>query len=250
MSSDHIRRAADLLLDARRSGNPLPALPDELIPATVADAYAIQDLVTDEIGAIGGWKTAPAKNGEAFNWAPIPAAGIFRDGAEISLAAWPRAMLELEIGLLLGSDLPERAEPYRPEDVRAAVSEVVVCLELFASRYADFSTRSAMEKLADSQNAAGAVIGTGTADWHRLDLGRTELLLDYAGKRHTQTGGNSLDELFEACALLANGAIRLGGLKAGQIIITGARIGPIAATDTGAVRGHIEPVGSVAATFL
>ena len=250
MSTDNIRRAADLLLDARRSGKALAALPDNLIPATVVDAYAVQDLVTAQTGPIGGWKTAPAKNGEAFNWAPIPAGGIFGNNSEISLTAWPRAMLELEIGLLLASDLPERGKPYTREDISATVAEVKVCLELFASRYADFSARSPMEKLADSQNAAGAIIGTGTADWYHLDLSQSKLKLDYAGKHHVATGGSSLDELFEACARLANGAIRLGGLKAGQIIITGARIGPIAATETGTARGNIEPVGTVATTFL
>lgn len=250
MSSDHIRQAAGLLLDARRSGHALSALPAELLPATVGEAYAVQDLVTERIGPIGGWKTAPAKQGRPFNWAPIPAAGIFPDGVEIDLDAWPRAMLELEIGLLLGSDLPQRVAPYRTEDIVDAVAEVRVCLELFASRYADFTTRSAMEKLADAQNAAGVVIGTGTADWQRLDLAQTELVLEYAGNRSASTGGSSLAELFEACVHLANGAFRLGGLKAGHIIITGARIGPIAATRSGLAQGGIAPVGTVSATFL
>lgn len=250
MSQETLRRAADMLLHARQSGLALAELPAELMPATVDEAYAVQDLVTREIGAIGGWKTAPAKNGEPFNWAPIPAAGIFADGAEIPLQAWPRAMLELEIGLLMGRDLPDREEPYSREEVTAAVAEVRVCMEIFASRYADYTARGALEKLADAQNAAGAVVGTGLKDWQSLDLGRTGLALDYGGKRHESAGGESLDRLLDACTLLANGARRLGGLKAGQIVITGARIGPIAAAGTGAARGAIEPVGTVDAIFV
>src|SRR5690606_28171373 len=97
MPTPNIRSAAELPLEARTGGQPLETLPAALMPATIEEAYAIQDRVTAALGPIGGWKTAPANNGVYFNWAPIPATGIFPDAAEIALSAFPRSALELEI---------------------------------------------------------------------------------------------------------------------------------------------------------
>jgi len=247
MPTPNIRSAAELLLEARTSGQPLETLPAALMPATIEEAYAIQDRVTAALGPIGGWKTAPANNGVRFNWAPIPATGIFPDAAEIALSAFPRSALELEIGFLVRRDLPPQQAPYGRDAVADALGDMRVCLELFASRYADRAARSPLEQLADGQNAAGIIVGTGVAHWQELDLGNTALALDYADATHRRTGGRGLDDLIEACVDLANGTGRLGGLRAGQVIITGARIGPIAASAAGPVRARIDPVGTVTA---
>ncbi|MEX2375796.1 MAG: hypothetical protein WD942_09475 [Dehalococcoidia bacterium] len=250
MATNKIERAADLLLGARRSRHPVAAIPMELTPATVEEAYAIQDLVTAQLGRIGGWKTAPSKDGIKFNWAPIPEACVFGNGAEISLADFLRSFLELEIGFILRSDLPPRDAPYLRHEVVAAVAEMRVCLELFASRYADRASRTAVEQLADAQNAAGVVVGSGLAEWQGLDLELAELSLDYAGQHYVSRSGRPLDDLLDALTDLANGTGRLGGLRAGQVIITGARIGPIPASSAGFASGKIEPVGSVGGTFI
>ena len=250
MTTDHIRRTADLLVAARRSGQPLDAIPADLMPADPATAYAVQDLVTASLGAIGGWKTAPTTGeGVPYSWAPIPAAGIQADGADITGADFPRAGLELEIGLLLGSDLPPRAEPYALNEVTDAIAGIRVCLEVIASRYATPGARNPLEKIADAQSAAGLVVGSGTDDWRNTDLAATELSLEHAGQRHTATGGAVIAQLLEATVRLANGTQRLGGLRAGQVIITGARIGPVPAA-TGDIVGTIHPVGTVRAAFI
>ena len=64
--------AARTLLDARRSGIALPALPREAQPQSLAEAYAIQDAQLRELGTVGGWKVG-AKSPEAQpNCAPLP----------------------------------------------------------------------------------------------------------------------------------------------------------------------------------
>lgn len=245
MQSNNARLAADLLLQARATGQPLDNLPAELLPADAQAAYAIQDLVTASLGLIGGWKTAPSRNGVKFSWAPIPASGVYPDGADIALTALPRCELELEVGLVMKSDLPPRKAAYTREEVVAALGSLCACLELFASRYADRTKRSALEVVADAQSAYGLVIGTGLSDWSGVDLGATELVLDYAGDNHGSAGGRSLDDLLDASTDLANATSRLGGLRAGQVIITGARIGPIPLEKRGGVSGQITSVGAV-----
>src|ERR1700722_9753553 len=56
-----IDQAARLFLDARRTGMPIPALPEHCKPVTTDDVNAIVDAVTSELVAsgqetIGGWK--------------------------------------------------------------------------------------------------------------------------------------------------------------------------------------------------
>jgi 2-keto-4-pentenoate hydratase len=250
MHPDNARRAADLLTSARTTGKPLVGLTGDLLPADTQDAYAIQDLITASLGPIGGWKTAPARKGVYYNGAPIPASGVYRHGAEIPLAAFPRCELELEIGFTVRSSLPPRKTPYSGEEVAPALGEMCVCLELFSSRYVDRTSRSPMEIVADAQSALGAVIGTGLASWHDFDLARTELALHYAGQTHTGTGGRLVGDVLDACTALANATGRLGGLTAGQVIISGARIGPIHATTAGLISGHISGVGAVTATLV
>lgn len=250
MSDLTIQRAAELLLSARNEKQLLEALPAEAFPADARESYLIQDIVTAQLGPIGGWKTAPSKDGVKFNWAPIPASGIFENAAEIGLATLPPCELELEVGFVVGADLPARDADYTRDEVVAALSEMVVCLELFSSRYKQRTARTPLEVLADAQNAFGAVVGTGLADWHALDLAKTALVFDYAGQRHTQAGGRVTEELIEAITDLANATGYLGGLRKGQVIITGARIGPIAATTAGIAHGEISPIGVVSLELL
>jgi 2-keto-4-pentenoate hydratase len=245
MTNDNITRAADLLLEARRTGRGLDGLPPDLQPGDAATAYAIQDRVSAKLGSIGGWKTAPSRDGIAFNWAPVPASGVFRSGDAVAISDLPRGAIELEVGFLVKTDLPPRATPYSRDEVVPALGELCACLELFSSRYSARRSRGAMEVLADAQNAFGIVLGTGTADWHNLDLAGTSLTLDYAGSMHRNTGGRLVPDLVDACAVLANTTQRLGGLQAGQVILTGARIGPVPSFAPGLVTGHIDLVGAV-----
>jgi 2-keto-4-pentenoate hydratase len=245
MSSQHIQRAAELLLAVREGNRLLPSLPEAAFPADIGESYLIQNLVTASLGPIGGWKTAPSKEGVKFNWAPIPAAGIFDNGASLSLAELPPCELELEIGFLVSRDLPPRDTDYTSEEVTAALSDMVVCLELFSSRYQKRTERSALEVLADSQNAFGAVIGTGLSDWHDIDLAGSNLEFDYAGETHTLSGGRVTSDLLDAVTDIANATGHLGGLRKGHIILTGARIGPIPARSAGPAAGSIFPVGAV-----
>lgn len=242
--------AASLLLSARQNGTGLAALPQHLMPRSTAEAYAIQDLVGEQLGPIGGWKTAPEKNGVKFTWAPIPTSGVFANGADVPLAQFVNREVELEGGFVLAADLPPRSQPYTRDEVVAALGELVVCLEIFCSRYAVRTERSPLEVLADAQNAAGVVIGTGTAAWHDVDLEATTLKLRIAQDSYAATGGQSLASLIDACTDLANDTARFGGLKANQVIITGARIGPISVQEPHRAEGEIAPIGAVNVQFI
>ena len=69
-----LHQAANILLDARRTGEHITDLPTALQPADLAEAYAVQDILAQAYGPIGGWKIG-APNPEATPiFAPMPSA--------------------------------------------------------------------------------------------------------------------------------------------------------------------------------
>src|ERR1700728_3039252 len=111
--------AADLLLDARRTGNRLVDLPEELRPPNAEEIDAIQDALAQAYGDIGGWKIG-APNLEATpTFAPMPAAWIAPSGSLLSGDRWRYRGLEAEIAFLVSEDLPPRDTPYLREEVLA-----------------------------------------------------------------------------------------------------------------------------------
>ncbi|HEY0795712.1 MAG TPA: 2-keto-4-pentenoate hydratase, partial [Acidisarcina sp.] len=50
IESDRMRQAAELLLEGRRTLQPIAELPTELRPQTLAEAYAVQDVMAEALG--------------------------------------------------------------------------------------------------------------------------------------------------------------------------------------------------------
>ena len=56
----HLRSLADLLLDARRTGKTIDALPEHLVPSSMEEAYFVQDEMMTAYGEVGGYKVGAA----------------------------------------------------------------------------------------------------------------------------------------------------------------------------------------------
>src|SRR5271163_4316214 len=90
MTPDNLRRAAALLLDARRTRRWLRALPEECRPADIAEAYAIQRLVFAELGrAAAAWKVGAGSPDVAPACAAIAESTLYGDGAVLSSSPQP-----------------------------------------------------------------------------------------------------------------------------------------------------------------
>ncbi len=92
LSPEACRRAAALLLTARRELSPIPALPEDCRPATVAEGYAIQAAVCDlrggelagfKIGATSQAARTPLATEEPFHGC------LFADGVHAGLVLGP-----------------------------------------------------------------------------------------------------------------------------------------------------------------
>jgi 2-keto-4-pentenoate hydratase len=221
-------QAARLLVGARRGGHRLAELPEELRPATIGQAYAIQDAIIRQLGPIGGWKVGPRRGNVDPSCAPLSAALIHASPGHFAPGEVPAAEAEVEIAVKLGRDLPPRGKAYGPDDLREAIVAIHPAIELLSSRFVDRKVAAPLSVIADSQSNAAVVLGEELADWRGLDLGRVAMRLRLGGVEVARTeGGPGTEEVLGALAWLADhAAARTGGLKKGDVVITGARVGP------------------------
>lgn len=252
MTTDDHRRAAAILLAAWSEGRPVADLPAALAPATLADAYAIQDAVLRlKGGSIGGWKIAAGTAGEP-RCAPLPAAAIQESPAVRTAAGTPSPRIEVEVAARFGRALPPRGTPYGPADLADAIASLHPALELLSSRFIDNKAVSPLSALADSHSNTGVVLGAPVAAWQGIDLGRVSIGLFYDGKPAGEAeGGPGTRSVLATLAWLANhAAARRGGLKAGEIVITGARIGPLPVPPGTLIEADLLSLGRVSLALM
>jgi 2-keto-4-pentenoate hydratase len=226
LTPEQIRQAAHILAVARRSGTLLPDLPADLQPQTSRDAYAIQYSIASLFGAIGGWKVGLPKPTEEPRATPIPALYVMPSGGRWPAAAPTR--LEVEFAVKIKTSLPKRGSPYAREDVLGAIGSAHIALELLGARFQDRKQVAGLTLLADGQSNGGLVVGAPIPDWTQVDLAKLAMTLRVEGAiEATTSAGPALDPTVDALVWLANHAAEhVGGLKEGQVILTGARIGP------------------------
>jgi 2-keto-4-pentenoate hydratase len=247
MTSEQIAMAARLLVEARRNGTQMDDLPEGLRPADLEEAYRLHHAVADGLGPTGGWKTAPAKDGVPFNWGRIPQDAVHPDRARLAHADYKAPAAELEIGLRLERDLPPRDRPYNAEEVAAAIGAAHAILEILSARFIDKTRVAPLTLLADGLSNGAMVLGGGNPDWRAADFAGAGLVLDIGGERWRASDTPGTAPVLAALTDLANGAMPVGGLKAGQVVITGARLGPTAIPAGSTVRGEISGIGRVEA---
>ncbi|MFH6785424.1 MULTISPECIES: 2-keto-4-pentenoate hydratase [Methylobacterium] len=221
-----IDAAAAALLDARRSGTRLDALPEGARPGSEAEAYAVQDAVVRALGPVAGWKVGAPSATATPARAALNADTIFETD-ELPASLFHRIGAEAEIAYRFGRDLPPEAGPYDREAVLAAVATMHPAIEIADTRFAAFGIVDAHSQRADQQNHGVLVLGPGLSDWRRLDPVTQPVRLAVDGTvLHDHAGGNSAVDPVRLLVWLANeGARSLGGIKAGQVVTTGSCTG-------------------------
>ncbi|MEI9982408.1 MAG: fumarylacetoacetate hydrolase family protein [Aliidongia sp.] len=216
------QEAAALLVAAHRSGNPLDHLPGSCRPATIADAYAIQDEVTRALGPVGGWKVGMGSADAEPSCAPVYRDAILPSGASLDPRRYHGLALEIEFAFRLRHDLPLRAGPYGHEEIVAAI-DFLPLIEVIGSRYRDRTALSAAEQLADANGNGALILGTPVEDWRGLDFREQLVTLTIDGElvqsaRNTHPAGDPVRLVVWQANHVAS---RCGGLKSGDIVTTG-----------------------------
>jgi 2-keto-4-pentenoate hydratase len=225
MDLDKIKRAASALVQARRDMAPLAGLPPDTRPTTTAEAHAIQDETTAQLGkAVVAYKAMAPATGDATRGL-IYAGTVVASPAEIPATQVPQCGVEGEVAFIFRKDLPTRPTPYTREEVAAAVDAVAV-IEVVHSRFAVDAPVSPLDKLADSISNGALVFGQPNTGWRNLELGKLIVTLEVNGSPVLeQIGGHPTGDPLGVAVVLANMLRETTGLSAGQYVTCGSCTG-------------------------
>jgi 2-keto-4-pentenoate hydratase len=243
--------AANVLLDARRTHTPIADLPAALQPTSLEDVECIHQFMADAYGDIGGWKIgAPSADAIPF-FAPMPREWMAASGAWLAGGTYRYRGLEAEVAFLLGQDLPPRSTPYTRDEVIAAIASCHPAIEELESGLLDPKEVNRLTMLADLQMHGAFIYGPPCADWKSVDFSQERVTLSIDGAvRVERRGSNTSGDLLRLLPYLANeGAVRTGGLRAGEWITTGSWTGNTPALPGSHAEVAFEHIGTVAVRF-
>ena len=231
---DPLASAAVLTL-ARLGRTPRPLdLSAALRPQDAPQAYAVQDAVVRQRGAIAGWKVGaaspqalPARAALTCDSVWVAPAG---QAVRLPAAGFAVRGVEAELVYELGADLPPRATPYRAAELLAAVASVRAAIELCDTRYAAWAQQGEWSRLADQACHGALIVGSGTDDVTGVHALEQSVRLSVNGSvavQHAAWGNPAGDPLRLLLWLANEGAHSLGGLRAGQWVTTGSCTGTV-----------------------
>jgi len=242
--TDSLQDLAQALIAAHDGGPLVGPVDPALVPADMSGVYALQDRIMAGIGPAGGWKILAGGEGEPI-CSPIPANRYFTDGAALEARHHRFIIAEVEVAVLLGADLfgaPNRFE------VEAAIASIHPALEMVGNPFADRDATPRNLQLGDLQSNGAVVVGPALSHDIRGALPELPVSLAYDGKVVKETAkGASWADIVAALVWLAPHAESRGlPLKAGQAIITGARIAtPLGTAEL--IEGRLGDWGKVSA---
>ena len=222
--------AAQFLLAARKRGTPGPRIPAEFRPKNEDDALAIQARVTALVGQpIGGYKCSLPTGPRPVFMAPIYASTISNTLPYAVRGKGATALIEPEIAFVMARDLPKRANAYSEDEIRDAIKEARLVLEVLGSRYSDPGSATFPEVLAEGIRNQGLLVGPVLRDPWSQELEELPITIS-TGTRVLATYKGRHEDRHPAPPLywLANYLAMAGTpLAAGMIVTTGSYCGAI-----------------------
>ena len=250
------RRAAEALLAAHKANLRFKTLSAPEAPATISDAYDIQEkyvgLLRGEHGGTVGYKVGLTSAAmQAFCGIDHPIAGVVlasrvhRSGATVRRADFGRLGLEFEIAVRIKSDVPVTSTPCTAELIAPHIDGVCAAIEIVDDRSADYAYLDVRSLVADNSWNGGIVLSEFANVWHDLEsvLGRATKDRVAIGEGH---GRDILGHPFNSVAWLATQLASRGeGLKAGQVVMTGSVMKTVFPIEDANYRFDLEQIGSV-----
>lgn len=226
-------KAAAFVAEAHHRRAAYTNLQGELQPPTLADAYAVQERLRDlwrpARGEVAGLKIATTtKVMQQLMGIDHPCGGMIYERdvhhapATIDKSRFLHMVVECELAVRLGKDLPATGKPYDRRSVRSAIAAVMPAFELIEDRNAVYKECKAYSLIADNAWNGGVVLGPQTPLDPALELDGLPGRLFIDGKLAHQ---GKTDDPLGALAWVANLAVERGRpMTAGMISITGSVI--------------------------
>jgi 2-keto-4-pentenoate hydratase len=231
---DRIDAACNYLLEMRRTQRRVPALPDDIVPRTLAEGYDVQDrLVRKLLDASGGRRIgykiactstlaqkALGVDGPFFG--VLMTQSTFPNPGRLRAADYTVRCAEAEFGFEMGEDVPP-GPIYTADSIRPFIAAALPSIEIVDHRYHDWQTVGAPSLLADNAIHGAWVPGEPYAGWRDLDFATHPVVLTINGERSLPGSGAAvLGNPLNVVAWLANELPRFGRrLSRGDRITTG-----------------------------
>src|SRR6185503_19173784 len=231
-----VQQAAQWLFDAHARRERFRPLPPELAARSSDEAYGIQDqfvaLRARQLGAIGGYKIAlSTPQMRKFVGVDSPQAGamfagtLHRSPARLRAADYVNLIIEFEVAVQIGADLPAVDAPFFRERVAQSVSAVMPALELADDRGANYAelSRHPLDLICDNAWNEGAVLGYPIEAWRAVDLAKVRGVASINGREVGEgRGADALGHPLDALAWIADHLSASGrGVMRGEVVITG-----------------------------
>jgi 2-keto-4-pentenoate hydratase len=234
---------------------------DEAIrPLDRIEGYAAQAKLAALIGAPTiGWKiAATSAGGQRHIQVAAPLAGrlfanrALSDGGTVALGANAMRVAEAEFAFVMGRDLPAgNAGSELPIDqLFDHVAELHLAIEIPDSRFTHFTDAGEAQLIADFACARHFVLGAPvSADWRSMDLASHPLCFRIDGREVAQGWGHfALGDPRKALQWIAGELRSIGlGLKAGEVVLTGTCVVPVAIAPGQALCADFGHLGTVQA---
>jgi 2-keto-4-pentenoate hydratase len=251
--------AAQALLQAYRTREPIEPLTSTHPGLTVADAYAIQaEQITawqHEGRAVRGYKvglTSTAMQHQLGVDQPdygFLVDGMYhRSGDSLVASSFIAPRVEPEIAFVLSADLAGPGVTLA--DARAAVGGVVASLEIIDSRIADWRITLA-DTIADNASSAGVVVGGTSIPLDDIDIDGLAVALAKNGELVGEGRGAAvLGSPLNALVWLANTLGEHGvTLASGSLVLPGSVCAATAVTGGDEISADFGPLGTVTVRF-
>jgi 2-keto-4-pentenoate hydratase len=250
------RRAAESLLAEHKANQRFKPLGPLEAPATISDAYDVQEkyvaLLRSQHGSAVGYKVGlTSATMQAFCGIDHPIAGVvlarrvYRSGTTVQRSDFGRLGLEFEIAVRIKSDVSVTGMPCTAEMIQPHIDGVCAAIELVDDRSADYGNLDVLSLVADNSWNGGIVLSEFATTWPDLEsvLGRATKDRVAIGEGY---GRDILGHPFNSVAWLATQlASRGGGLKAGQVVMTGSVMKTVFPLENANYRFDLEQIGFV-----
>ena len=259
MTTRDIEVAADSLWSAAASGKTIAPLRETFPGFGPQEAYAVQEINTQRKLQAGGrlvgrkiGLTAKAVQKQLGvdqpDYGMLFADMAVADGEPVRWSRLMQPKVEAEVALVMEHDLPEPG--ISMAQMLRGVAFALPAIEIVGSRIADWNIRF-VDTVADNASSGLFVLGNTPVPLHGLDLRLAGMVMERKGEQVSLGAGAAcLGHPLNAALWLANKMAELGrGLKAGDVVLTGA-LGPMVPVNPGDVfEARIQGLGSVRAVF-
>ena len=259
MSDADRRKAAESLIEAERTKQPVLQLSKTYPGIVIEDSYAIQGLV-NETKVAAGSKVIGNKIGltskamQQSSQIDEPDYGVLHDymvvedGAKVPFANYIVPRVEIELVFVLGK--PLKGPGVGLLDVLRATEYVVPAIEIIDARVQN--PRKIFDTVADNGAAAGLVIGGRAVGPMDVDLRWVSgLLYRNADIEETGVAAGVLGHPALGIAWLANKVGRFGTvLEPGRVMLSGSFIRPVWAQKGDTLRADFGSMGSLSVQFV